>query len=319
MRVLVTTAGRLQRADVGLILPHEHIVTDLRTPDTPGHGRADRADVVAVMAPALRAARAAGVTALVEATPLGVGRRADLVTAAARAAGLPVVLATGVYREPWIPTHIARSGDDELVAWMTAELRENVDGSDVPAGWVKLSAGDDGLTALETRILRAAAEAARQTGAAVGSHTIRGRVVLDQLAELAAVGFPADRFVWIHAQEERDLGVLHEVASTGVWLSLDNIGWGDDDRHLELLTRLASAGLVHRLLVSQDRGWYDPGRPGGGELRPYDHLVTEFLPRLRAAGWDGTQIARLTVDNPFEAFARPSAGAPERGPLTGSE
>ena len=56
------------------------------------------------------------------------------------------------------------------------------------AAFIKLSAGDDGLTPLETRILRAAARAARPTGAVIASHTIRGRVVADQLEILASLG-----------------------------------------------------------------------------------------------------------------------------------
>jgi hypothetical protein len=51
----------------------------------------------------------------------------------------------------------------------------------VQAGWIKLSAGDDGLTPTETKILRAAARAAKATGSVIGSHTIGGLVVRDQL------------------------------------------------------------------------------------------------------------------------------------------
>ena len=34
-----------------MILPHEHVFVDLRTPDQPGYGQAEAADVVALMAP----------------------------------------------------------------------------------------------------------------------------------------------------------------------------------------------------------------------------------------------------------------------------
>ena len=59
-----------------------------------------------------------------------------------------------------------------------------------------------------------------------------------------------------------------------------------------------------RVLLSQDRGWYDVGTPGGGTPRPYTHLTETFLPGLRAAGVDDPTIGRLTRDNPFAAFAR---------------
>jgi phosphotriesterase-related protein len=56
--------------------------------------------------------------------------------------------------------------------------------------------------------------------------------------------------------------------------------------------------------LSQDRGAYDPAQTGGGTPRPYTYLTERFLPRLRRAGLDAAEIARLTERNPFDAFAR---------------
>ena len=63
-------------------------------------------------------------------------------------------------------------------------------------------------------------------------------------------------------------------------------------------------GLGGRLLLSQDRGMYDPAQPGGGTPRPYTYLGDQFLPALRAAGLQEAQIRELVQVNPFEAFAR---------------
>ena len=64
------------------------------------------------------------------------------------------------------------------------------------------------------------------------------------------------------------------------------------------------AGLGHRLLLSHDRGWYDPSQPSGGIPKPFTYLSGEFLPKLAAAGVDDKTIRQLTVVNPFAAFAR---------------
>ena len=71
---------------------------------------------------------------------------------------------------------------------MLSELTDQIEDTGVQAAWIKVSAGDDGITPAETLILRAAARAAAQTGATIGSHTIRGRVVLEQLDIVAAEG-----------------------------------------------------------------------------------------------------------------------------------
>jgi phosphotriesterase-related protein len=303
---LVTTLGPKNADELGLILPHEHVFTDLRTPDQPGYAEADAADVIALMAPEIERARRAGVTAIVEASTVGVGRRADILTAVSGATQFPIVLPTGIYREPWVPAWAHRASEAELHAWMLRELTEEIESTGIRAGWIKLSAGDDGLTAAETKILRAAGRAAAATNSAIGSHTVRGRVVRDQLATLEAVGHTPDRFIWIHTQAEPDPELHLEIARRGAWIEYDAIGSDDfsDSTFVEAVRRLLDAGLGGRLLLSHDRGYYDPAVPGGGTPRPYTFLSERFLPAMRASGIDEATIGQLTRTNPFDAFAR---------------
>ena len=172
------------------------------------------------------------------------------------------------------------------------------------AAWIKLSAGDDGITDLEARILRAAAAAARKTNAVIGSHTIKGRVVMDQLDIIEAEGADPSRFISIHTQLEPDPAMHLAVARRGAWIEFDSIGNTEDDWNIDLIHRVLDAGFVDQLLLSHDRGWYDPAKPGGGEPKPYTHLSEVLIPKLIASGIDEATIVRLTHDNPFNAFAR---------------
>jgi phosphotriesterase-related protein len=169
-----------------------------------------------------------------------------------------------------------------------------------------LSAGDDGLTRCETKILRAAAAAAAATQAVIGSHTIRGRVVREQLAIIEAAGYTSERFIWIHTQAEPDFRLHLEMAGRGAWIEYDAIGSEqfDDDFFLDRIQRVLDGGFGHRLLLSHDRGWYDPALPGGGTPKPYTYLCEQFLPKLRSSGVDEATIHQLTAANPFQAFAR---------------
>ena len=287
-----------------MILPHEHVFVDLRTPDQPGYAQAEAADVVRLMAPEIEKIKALGITALVECSPPGVGRRADFDLAVSEATGFPIVVPTGNYREPWIPEWVNTATDAELESFMLRELTERFDEADYKAGWIKLSAGDDGITPLEERILRAAARAAARTNAVIGSHTIKGRVVLDQLAIIEQEGYTAERFISIHSQAEKDFGVTRAIVDAGVWIEYDNAGWVPDEEYLAPVMRALEAGYAERILLSHDRGWYDPAKPGGGEPKPYTHLSETILPKLRASGVDEATIVRLTHHNPFNAFAR---------------
>jgi phosphotriesterase-related protein len=131
-------------------------------------------------------------------------------------------------------------------------------------------------------------------------------VVQDQLEIIKQAGYRIERFIWIHTQAEPDFNLHLEVARRGAWIEYDSIGGeGEEDQHfVERILRVLDAGLGHRLLLSHDRGWYDPAQPGGGTPRPYTYISESFLPKLRSAGVDEGTIQQLTCDNPFRAFAR---------------
>jgi phosphotriesterase-related protein len=289
-----------------MILPHEHIFVDLGPIEAESWRNADPAAVIEMMAPELEKARSAGVSALVECTPIGVGRRADIVKAVSEAADFPVIIPTGIYREPWVPPWVHAAPLEKIRDWMIKELTDEIEGAGVQAGWIKLSAGDDGLTPVEIKILRAAAQAGKETGAVIGSHTIKGVVVKDQLQIIEDEGYTPERFIWIHTQNEEDLNLHLEIASHGTWLEYDSIGWDwtPEDFFLENIPRLIDAGVGNQLMLSHDAGWYDPSKPGGGEAKPFTYLSEVFLPKLRQFGVDDATIYQLTHSNPYRAFAR---------------
>jgi len=267
MPKLITTLGPKSLTDLspGLILPHEHVFVDLRTPDHPDQAEVLAEEVIALIEPELR--------------------RVDLDLAVSQAAAFPLVVATGTYREPWIPDWIRDASEAALVDWMVDELTGSVADTGVQAAWIKLSAGDGGVTDCERKVLRAAARAGAATNAVIGSHTIRGRVVMDQLDTLESAGYTAERFIWIHTQAEPDVK-LHLAV------------------YIAHIHRMLDAGYRDRVLLSHDRGWYDPAKPHGGVPRPFTYISETFLPKLAASGVDAATIGQLTRDNPFRAFAR---------------
>lgn len=305
MAQLITTLGPKNADELGMILPHEHVFVDIRTWDQPGYAQADAGEVIRLMAPEIEKAQALGITALVECSTVGVGRRADILKAVSAATGFPLLVPTGVYREPWILPWIHAASEEELQEWMTGELLGEIEETGVQAGWIKLSAGDDGLTATETKVLRAAAKAAKTCNAVIGSHTIRGRVARDQLDVIEGAGYAPERFIWIHTHAEPDFALHLEMARRGCWIEYDGIGSDPaDEVYVANILRVLDAGLGDHLLLSHDRGWYSPADAGGGVPRPYTYISDVFLPKLRQAGVDDATIRRLTHDNPFRAFAR---------------
>ncbi|MBM7582794.1 phosphotriesterase-related protein [Caldicoprobacter guelmensis] len=304
MKRLITTLGERNSEEMGFILSHEHVFVDLRTWDTPGYAEADVDHVVRQVAPALVKAKGSGITAIVECSTVGVGRRADIVKAVSEAASFPILVPTGVYREPWIPRWVHDAEEQELKEWMEGELNGDIEGSGVRAGWIKLSAGDEGLTECEKKVLRAAAKAGVATNAVIGSHTIKGSVVKEQLDIIEKAGYEANRFIWIHAQAETDFEIHLEVARRGAWISYDGIGVGNEELYINLIRRMLDAGYGKRILLSQDRVGYMCGQPEGNYPQPYTYICDQFLPKLHLAGIDKNTINEIMTVNPFNAFAR---------------
>lgn len=336
MPAIMTTLGPKRSSDLGLILAHEHIFANFDSRDHPAAGVIPAAAVLALMGPFLAAARQAGITALVDATSIGGARRAELLRAVSAAVDLPVVVATGIFREPWISQWVAQYGEEGLAAWMLREITTGIGADEeirqletlplgsavapallaqagsvtgtVRAGWIKLRAGDEELSPAQTVLVRAAARASLAGGVAIGSHTVAGHVAARQVDVIEAAGCAADRFIWIHAQVERDFAWNLALARRGVWIEYDGIGDSPaDEVYIERIVRMWEAGCGHRILLSQDRGWYDPMRPGGGVPKPYTYLTDTFLPKLQAAGVSEEQIRQMTVHNPFAAYATDDA------------
>lgn len=303
---LITTLGSKSFDDLGMILPHEHLFVDLGPIEAESYRHATPEAVIPVMGPELEKIAVQGITALVECTPVGVGRRADIDVAVSHAVDFPVVLPTGVYREPWVPDWVRAVDEDALTEWMIGELTEGIEATGVPAAWIKVSAGDDGLTDVERKILRAAARAGAATNAVIGSHTIRGWVVEEQLDIIEAAGYSPARFIWIHTQAEPDSTWYGRMGERGAWLEFDAIGSSSfsDDWFVGAIRDLMAAGFGDQLLLSQDRGWYDPSKPGGGEVKPFTYFADTFLPALRDGGFTAQDIEQLTRANPFHAYAR---------------
>jgi phosphotriesterase-related protein len=315
-----TVTGDVPAGSIGLTLMHEHLYTDLR----PIAGRVplpvatDAA--LAANLPLLAEARAAGVTALVECTPPGIGRQPSLYARLSRESGVAVVAATGLYKDPLLPA-IARDWSiDRIAAWMIGEIergmlvepasgeigfgevsRDPTTGEPIRAGFIKLATSNEGLQPIEEKTLRAAALAATATGACVASHSPNAAASLASLNVLESVGGDPSRFIAVHTSSEPDFGRHLALARRGAVVEYDAIGDRPDEDMLALTLRLLDAGFGDRLLLSQDVCGHIVDRPQSA--RRFAYLVTDFLPKLRAAGVSESAIDAILVGPPRRLLA----------------
>jgi len=305
---LRTVLGDIPVKKLGLILPHEHLFTDLRGPDVSDYAQADPDHVATVMVPYLEMAHRVGVTVLVECSTIGVGRNIDILRKLAAQTPIHLLVPTGLYKAEFTPRIYLDQTVEEMADLWELEITKGIGISQSKAGFIKIAMSDDGPLNIEVRNLRAAARASKATGAAIASHTIGGKVAMKELDILSGEGLNLNRFIWVHADSEEDHAFHLQAASNGVYVEFDSIGNPtiDPEKTLSNIITMIDAGYAEKILLSHDSGWYQPGHPGGQPehgIRGFTTLTEHFIPRLRAKGLNDATINLLTVENPKRAFA----------------
>ena len=301
-----TVLGPVAARDLGLTLVHEHVLVDFIGAAEVNRDRYRTDEVVRTVLPYLREAKARGVATLVECTPAWLGRDPLLLKRLSEETGLRLVTSTGYYGaadDKFVPAHAYAETADQLAARFIAESRDGIEGTGIRPGFMKLGVDKGTLSAIDRKLIVAAARCHRATGLTIAVHTGDGAAALDILATLAAEGVAAPAYVWVHAQNEKDRAIHVRAAEAGAWVELDGVSEASLAEHVEAVADLVRRGHLGRLLVSQDAGWYHVGEPGGGRFRGYTLLLDAFVPALRRAGLTDAQVRALLVENPARAFS----------------
>lgn len=301
-RVVRTVRGDIAPSELGATDAHEHLF--FVTPIQPGE---EFADVDRAIEEA-RTLAAAGANALVDWTPIGLGRDADGLRRVSEATGLHIVAATGIHRDAHYAEDdpLRRQSVDALAERFVAEIT-----GDCPrSGVIKIGASYHRLQPFEQKAFEAASIAHARTGAPVCVHTEHGTMGLGIVQRLTAAGVAATSIVLAHLDRNPDPAEHAETTSAGAWLQFDGPGrtkYWPDSTILQLIDELASRGFAGRLLLGGDTGRRSMIRAYGGGPG-LDYLFARFKPRLeRELGLELSQ--RIFVDNPRVAFSfEPRAG-----------
>jgi 5-phospho-D-xylono-1,4-lactonase len=290
--IIRTIRGDIAPAELGPCDAHEHLF--LVTPAQPGDEYSD-VDKATAEAETLVAA---GGRALVDWTPIGLGRDLDGLRAVSEAAGLHVVAATGLHRE----AHY--SADDPLRNETEGALADRFTADLDRCGIIKLGASYHRIAPFEEKAFAAAASAHGRKGAPVCVHTEHGTMGLAIVERLGTLGVQPASVVLAHVDRNPDPGEHSETAATGAWLQLDGPGrtkYWPDSTILALIANLAERGHSDRLLLGGDTGRRSMMRAYGGGPG-LDYLFARFKPRLeRELGRELSE--QIFVANPAQAFA----------------
>jgi phosphotriesterase-related protein len=266
--------------------------------DQIGPGRYDPSEVFRVARPKLEEVKKLGCRRFQDCTPNFLGRDPRLLRRLADAVGMEIWTNTGLYgaaSHKFVPDFAKRESAEQLARRWIEEARKSIDG--VKPRFIKTGVNRGPLQELDQKLVRAAAITSRQTGLTIASHTGNGLAALEQLNIVTDERVSPSKFVWVHAQSEKDHTIHEKIARAGAWVEFDGVGPKSLDWHVECVQFMAAKDLLGRTLISQDSGWYRVGEAGGGNYRGYTFLYTDFLPKLEK-DW----AARLMRDNPVKAF-----------------
>jgi phosphotriesterase-related protein len=302
---VLTVSGAVAPARLGKVLAHEHVLVDFVGADKITRDRYDAEEAFRTILPHLRALRGAGCDTLVECTPAYLGRDPRLLQRLSDASGLAVLTNTGYYgagNDRYLPAHAFRESAQELAARWTTEFRAGIEGTTVRPGFMKIGVDSGPLSAVDRKLVEAAALCHERTGLTIYVHTGDGQAALGTMETLRAARIALPAYVWVHAQNEKDREIHVQAARQGAWVSFDGVSPESLDRHVEAVLDMTRRGYLARLLVSQDAGWYRVGEPGGGAYRGHTFLFESFVPALRGRGFPEDALRTLLVTNPAEAL-----------------
>jgi phosphotriesterase-related protein len=338
-----TVLGPIPRDDLGITLPHEHLLIDFgvmfaEPPAASDRGRA--AEPVSIdnlwwvryhynesldnlrltdEATARDEAglfRLAGGRTLVDPTNRGLARDPLALARIARATGLHIVMGAGYYVQASHPPGLARGSAEDVAAEIVADITAGVGDTGIRAGLIGEIGCSWPWTDDERKSVRAAVWAQRQTGAPLMIHPGRHeRAPIEILDVVRREGGDLSRTIMCHIDRTiADPGVLLELAATGCYLEYDLFGSEISYYPYNPAFSMPNDGQrIAWILRLMEAGYgervlvsHDIAYKHGLVRyggHGYHHLLRHVVPQFRRRGLDEAAIRRLLVDNPARVLA----------------
>jgi phosphotriesterase-related protein len=265
----MTVLGAVDAADLGIVLPHEHLIAQVAAqwepPDVAGSSGLDALrDALQPVTPSLHARSqahpnryrsvygvhdplvaveelepfvAAGGRTVVDLTLPSIGRDPMALAAISRLAGVHVVMGCGEYVERSHSGYVAVASAEQVRDVILAEIADGVGQTGIRPGIIGEIGSGNPLTDAERKVLRGAAMAQLQTGLALNIHRTvfpALHAAIEALDLVLGLGVDPARVVISHCDERPEPEFALEVGRRGAWIELDTFGmehWAANWRH----------------------------------------------------------------------------------------
>jgi phosphotriesterase-related protein len=331
---VITVLGDVKSESLGITAPHEHILLDAWSSIVEkrifseqkeisrknlyyqkvsmSNLGALKLDVSAVRVEELMEFKKFGGTTVVDLTNEHMGRDVVELKKISIITGLNIVTCTGFYMGESLPDSVKKKTEEELAGIMIKEIKEGIDGTGIRAGVIGEIGVSRSVQPDEVRVLRAAACAQKESGAALFIHTwpfgSDGIRVVDTLESSGAI---LNKVVICHVDGRINLNYCRELLDRGVYIGFEHFGKDyreiiddsiyiipNDLERLEAIQELIKidTDYLHRIIISTDRCLKTELLKYGG--LGYAHILRTILPYMRMLGFSKEQINALISKNP---------------------
>lgn len=299
----VMTVTGLVRADtLGLVLPHEHLFCNTLR-EYRSDGLMNNEELV--IRDLTRFASSGG-GCIVDVTSAELGRDPEALRRVSLATGLPLVMGSGHYRDPYLDRgYFDRMSVDDLAQILVDEFRHGIGPNRVRPGIIGETGCDSSyVSATEERALRVAARAQLATGLAMTLHAARWPVARQMLPILQQEGVAADRIIVGHLDTVADREFHIELAARGHFVEFDGFSSTNEydlSSGIDSIVAVVAAGFIDRVLISHDlfRTSHLPEYGGVG----FSFIPTVVTAALLERGFSREQVFTITTTNPQAALS----------------
>lgn len=319
-----TVRGPVDSSQLGPTLMHEHVFvldTEILQNYPEEWGAEDQRVADAVKR--LNELKSTGVDTIVDLTVIGLGRYIPRIHAIAQKTKINIIVATGIYTYQNAPLYFhfrgpgtVLGGPEMMVDMFVHDINQGIADTGVKAGVLKCATDEPGVTKDVERILRATAQAHRQTGVPISTHThARKRVGLEQQKIFREEGVDLSRVVIGHSGDTTDLKYLEELTGNGSYIGMDRFGIDTilsfEDR-VNTVAEMCKRGHAGKMVLSHDAACYNhwlPERPLPQMLPRwhYLHIHNDVIPALKQKGVTDEHLHTMLVENPRNIFERQGA------------
>lgn len=318
MKTVQTVTGEVNTDRLGSVLMHEHIYSSsmgiaLSYPQLYFDGTEEKIerDLIEL--------KEGGISTVVDATPVGLGRDVKGLKRASEKTGVNIIATTGWWGVE--PPYAGPIPEDKWAQAFIDDIQKGCDGTDIRAGILKAAMDKEGPTPWNIKTHHAAGIASKQTGAKIMLHTYcPTETPRHQLRLLKEVGVDMNNVAVDHIPETTDLDFVKWIYDQGVWLGIDRLPIislpGEyavaAETRIRFIKVMLDAGMGDRMLFSHDIfsmstlfDWQpEDVKKEIALICPEKFLYIKKIVfgKLADMGVDPDYLWNLTIDNPRRFF-----------------